>query len=165
MTPIKKLSDILQDTLALMTDLEVRYRDVSVRFTCYRNKDAVHQSAPITAYQLQTELPHFCKTLGATKLTLLITGSDSRREAIQLYRETFRLARARAPQPAAQLSGAYGYSAGLGNPLSGPLMPLIQQPAGHPSLGGFAGLGAAEVSGIIDKRLSDELLRRDHATV
>jgi hypothetical protein len=107
-----------------------------------------------------------CKTVGATGLRLVISGSDHQREAIQLYSETFRLARTSKrndglttaihrlgsptiqPSLPAGYSAAYGVADGFGG-LNGP--------------GSFGGLGAAEMAGLVSKRVGDELLRKEHA--
>ena len=151
MTPVKKLSDILQDGLSTMAHFEQRYRDVCVRFVCYRNGQAVHQSGPRSRHQFQEELPHVCKSVGATKVCLTITGSDQHQKgAIQLYNETFRLARMSQPH---ESMVHLGY--GLGSPVHSPAMGMA---------GAFHnGLGAVEFEALTTKVVADKWLRQEHA--
>jgi hypothetical protein len=105
-------------------------------------------------------LPHVCKTVGATELRLIISGSDHRREAIQLYSEAFRLART----GQAEITAIPGLgSPALPLPVPAGHLPVYGAADGLNGFGGFGGLGAAEVAGLVNKRVGDELLRKEHA--
>lgn len=91
MKPVKKLRHILEDTLAMLIEMEQHNHNVLIRFTCYRNNRVVHQSSPMKRGQLSGSLPEACRQHRATELALLITGTNQQRQPTELYRAAFLL--------------------------------------------------------------------------
>lgn len=92
MALVKKLRHILEDTLAQLSELEQRYRNVLVRFTCYRNSRLAYESKPMTRSQLPGKLPEACRQERATEVALVVTGTNRQLETTELHRSRFVLA-------------------------------------------------------------------------
>ena len=147
MPVIKRLSSILTDTLARIRESAQQYRNVSISFHCYRNNQRTFQSDPLTAHQFATGLSTVCRRERATKVSLIINGSDGRGVATELYRNTFLLA----AKPSRQV--------GLGGYGNGAAMPSIPNALQLPP---EQGLGLAETAALVNKMVGDQLFRNEH---
>lgn len=144
MTSVKKLNDILQDTVARAASLAQNYGPVQVRFFCYRNSGLVHASQWLLPSILPSLLPQYCRNHSATGLQVLIARQDAEPNARPLYEGSFKLART---SQATAMPGGYDH----GHDTAVTTAPFQ-----------YGGLGMTEINGLINKRVSDELLCKEH---